>query len=420
MNLSRQPPDSARLIARYQQVRTVSETLCSALEIEDYGIQAMADVSPPKWHLAHTTWFFETFILQAFQTDYRVFHRQYAILFNSYYESAGSFFPRAERGCLSRPTVAEIYQYRKQVDEAMLNLLQHPPIPDAAEIYQRAQLGLEHEMQHQELLLMDIKYNFFINPLQPAYRRLPEPANRAVSTADWQYFPGGVSQIGYAGCEFCFDNEQPSHPQLLQAYRLQNRLVNNGEFLNFIEDGGYRRAELWLSDGWRIVNNRRWQAPLYWQTSDSGWLQFSLGGLRELIAEEPVAHLSYYEADAYARWAGKRLPSEAEWECAVAGLAVSGNFLESGILQPCPADGDHMQFYGDVWEWTQSPYLPYPGFKPLAGSLGEYNGKFMCNQMVLRGGCCLTPASHIRASYRNFFRPEDRWQCAGFRLAEDT
>jgi len=405
---------------RLGSVRARTNSLCAPLEIEDYVIQASDSVSPPKWHLAHTTWFFETFILLPFAPGYRVFDVAYAHLFNSYYETAGSFFPRAQRGLLSRPTVADVYSYRGHVDEALQTLLNNLPQRYAHDILARVELGIEHETQHQELLLMDVKYNFFINPLKPSYhntRGAPSPILETV----WQTYKGGIVEIGHDAVGFSFDNERPRHQTFLQDYRLAGRLVNNREYLDFINDNGYRRPELWLSDGWHTITGQHWQAPLYWQRDGSDWQQFTLSGMQPLNLPEPVAHLSYFEADAYARWAGKRLPTEAEWEHAAAGLPITGNFLESGAMHPQAARSSGLtQLYGDLWEWTQSAYSAYPGFRPLFGTLGEYNGKFMSGQMVLRGGCCVTAQEHMRASYRNFFRPADRWMFSGLRLAEDT
>jgi len=417
------PADAAMTLSqRLLAVRARTESLCAPLEIEDYVIQASDSVSPPKWHLAHTSWFFETFILLPFVPGYRVFDEAYAHLFNSYYETAGTFFPRAQRGLLSRPTVAQIYRYRSHVDEAIQALLKKMPQQSAHDILARVELGIEHETQHQELLLMDVKYNFFINPLKPAYRdaaTLPSPAS--LPAIGWQTFDGGIIEIGHDGVGFSFDNERPRHQTLLRDFRLGSRLVSNAEYLAFIADRGYQRADLWLSDGWHTINTQHWQAPLYWLREGRDWQQFTLSGIQPLNLHEPVAHLSYYEADAYARWAGKRLPTEAEWEHVAASLPIEGNFLESGLLHPQAARQSGLtQLYGDLWEWTQSAYSSYPGFRPLPGTLGEYNGKFMSDQMVLRGGCCVTAQEHIRASYRNFFRPADRWMFSGLRLAEDA
>ncbi len=411
--------DQARILAEYRTIRNDTESLCQPLAIEDYGIQSMPDVSPPKWHLAHTTWFFETFLLMPFLPEYRVFHPQFGYLFNSYYETVGSFFPRAQRGLLSRPTVGEVYRYRQYVDRAMEALIATLHQPDTT--LSRIKLGLNHEQQHQELLLTDIKYNFALNPLRPVYLQRTEPRCCRPSTLKWLDYPAGVRAIGHQTKGFAFDNETPRHAVYLGACRLASRLVSNGEFLEFVEAGGYRRAEHWLSDGWAAGRQKGWQAPLYWENIDGAWWLMTLAGLRRLDEHEPVCHVSFYEADAYARWRGKRLPSEAEWEVAAESQPVEGNLRNAGYLHPVATQGKQTieQLYGDVWEWTQSPYRPYPGFRALQGPLGEYNGKFMCNQIVLRGGSCVTPKDHIRPTYRNFFYPADRWQFSGIRLADD-
>jgi ergothioneine biosynthesis protein EgtB len=418
------PAPTARTpIDEFRAVRAESAALCDPLAVEDYGIQAIPEVSPPKWHLAHTTWFFEHFILVPYLEDYQVFHPRYGYLFNSYYESVGAFFPRPQRGLLARPTVDEIYRYRAHVDAALAELLARPPAAARADILALTRLGLHHEQQHQELLLTDIKYNFAFNPLRPVYRPAEHP-RRTAPPLRWIDGPGGLREIGHAGTGFAFDNETPRHRVHLGDYRLASRPVTHGEFLEFVEADGYRRPELWLSDGWAEAGRRGWRAPLYWEKIDGAWWQMTLAGMRELDEQAPVCHVSFYEADAYARWRGKRLPTEAEWECAAGTVPARGHFSDARLYQPTapadvPPDGP-AQLFGDVWEWTLSPYVPYPGFRPLAGTLGEYNGKFMCNQMVLRGGSCATPPSHIRATYRNFFYPGDRWQFMGFRLAEDA
>jgi ergothioneine biosynthesis protein EgtB len=412
----------ATLHERYCAVRQASESLCRPLAEGDYGLQAMPDASPPKWHLAHTSWFFETFLLKPFLRDYRSFDDGFEYLFNSYYQSVGAQYPRAQRGLISRPTVEDVYRYRAHVDAAMAALLAQSHA-EADQVHSRTILGCHHEQQHQELLLTDIKYNLSVNPARPAYRSdLPVKSARTTTALAWVDYPGGIREIGHAGAGFAFDNETPRHRVYTGAYALASRLVTNGEYLAFIEAGGYRCPEYWLADGWRALNERAWQAPLYWERIDDAWWQFTLSGMRPVNEHEPVCHVSYYEADAYARWAGKRLPTEQEWEVAASAQPVSGNLQESGNLHPCAVDGVSTapaQLYGDVWEWTGSAYLPYPGYRAFAGALGEYNGKFMVNQMVLRGGSCATPADHIRGSYRNFFYPPDRWQFSGIRLGAD-
>jgi ergothioneine biosynthesis protein EgtB len=402
---------------RYQQIRQTSESICRPLATEDYGIQSMPDVSPPKWHLAHTTWFFETFLLVPYLPGYEVFHPQFGYLFNSYYEAVGARHPRPQRGLLSRPTVEEVYRYRAYVDQAMASLLS-PLDPNLESLLW---LGLHHEQQHQELLLTDIKHILALNPLRPAYRSdLPDSIIAAVTAKEqWLDYPGGLGAIGYAFEEFAFDNEAPQHQVYLQDYWLSARLVTNGEYLEFIQAGGYSRPEYWLAEGWATLQSQQWQAPLYWEQIDGNWWVMTLAGLKRLNEHEPVCHVSLYEADAYAHWANKRLPTEAEWEVAANQIPLQGNLLESGQFHPVPAADRTRpdQLFGDVWEWTQSAYLPYPGYQPAPGAVGEYNGKFMCSQMVLRGGSCITSSSHIRPTYRNFFPPSTRWQFSGIRLA---
>ncbi len=426
-NLAHEPGQPAHaalddLWQRYQRCRSSTERICQPLEIEDYVIQSMPDVSPPKWHLAHVTWFFEAFLLTPFLPGYRPLNKAYDHLFNSYYETHGQPFPRPRRGLLSRPGVADIYRYRAHVDQAMGELLSQPG-ERAAEVARRAELGIQHEQQHQELLLMDIKHILAQNPLHPVYRTdLRSPPQSTPDRPHWHPYQGGVKEVGHAGAGFAFDCETPRHREYIEDFRLADRLVSNGEYLSFMADGGYARPELWLSDGWALIQQAGWHAPLYWQREDGFWHEMTLGGLRPLDLAAPVCHISFYEADAYARWAGARLPSEAEWELAASDRPITGNLLESDFLQPValsePA-ARPAQLFGDVWEWTASAYRPYPGFKPLEGSLGEYNGKFMSGQMVLRGGSCATPASHLRASYRNFFQPAARWPFAGVRLAKE-
>jgi len=408
------------LATRYSAVRSTSEMICSPLSAEDCCMQTMPDVSPPKWHLAHVSWFFETFLLKPFLSGYREFEPHFAVLFNSYYEGAGAMHPRAQRGLLSRPPLQQVYRYRQYIDEHMALLMDAVPDDRWQEVSFRVILGLHHEQQHQELLLTDIKHIFASQPLRPIYIRSEQESSLPPETLAWHEFTGGLQEIGHTGAGFCYDNETPRHRVYLEDFQLASRPISNGEFLEFMADDAYRRPELWLAEGWRTVRERKWQAPLYWEFSDGRWHYMTLSGMRSVNQYEPVCHVSYYEADAYARWAGKRLPSEAEWEVAAQAVAISGNLQESGRYHPTPARGTGMaQLYGDVWEWTQSPYVAYPGFRPLAGTLGEYNGKFMCNQIVLRGGSCATPADHIRASYRNFFYPADRWQYSGIRLADE-
>ena len=404
----------------FLQIRQDSENICAPLVIEDYGIQTIDDISPPKWHLAHTSWFFETFILKPYLKYYKEFNPVFAHLFNSYYELAGSYHPRPERGLLSRPTVKEVYDYRSHINHAMQELLLDSQHNDLNTIQMRTLTGLHHEQQHQELLLTDIKHIFAYNPLKPVYRELITPTVDTTIKMSWHEQAGGVCEIGANfGKNFTYDNETPRHKQYIKTFNIASRLVTNGEYLAFIEDNAYQRPELWLSDGWKIVTTQNWQTPLYWEKHDNQWHEMTLTGLRKLDLNAPVSHVSFYEADAYARWAGKRLPIEAEWEVVANNLAIEGNLRDQDYLQPIATKITALtQFFGDVWEWTQSSYTPYPGYKTAAGALGEYNGKFMSSQMVLRGGSCFTPASHIRASYRNFFYPKDRWQVTGIRLAE--
>jgi ergothioneine biosynthesis protein EgtB len=417
---------AASLAHRYQQVRQRTVLLCQPLLPEDTVVQPMIDVSPPKWHMAHVTWFFETFLLKAYLPGYSVYHPEYAFLFNSYYNSLGSRVNRADRGTLSRPALADVYSYRAHVDEQMARLLElADTLPDTfRELFE---LGLQHEQQHQELLATDIKYILSTSPLAPAY--LPAAAAPVAATAApavaWLPVPGGVSRIGYEGTGFCFDNEQAPHDVLTPDFELQNRLVTNGEYLAFMEAGGYQDFRYWLGEGWDLVQTQGWEAPLYWTLHDGQWHRFTHHGLQPVNMAAPVTHVSFYEADAYAHWAGARLPTEPEWEVAARYFGATpthGTFLESNLLdpQPLPTDADPTrchQLLGDAWEWTYSAYHPYPGYVRAAGALGEYNGKFMINQLVLRGGSCATPVSHIRLTYRNFFHADKRWQFTGIRLA---
>ena len=402
------------LSARFARVRADSIEFCRTLEPEDYVVQSMPDVSPTKWHLAHVTWFFEKFVLEPFAEGYERFDDRYHFLFNSYYYTAGDMHRRPERGLLSRPTVTEVLSYREHVDAAMLALLNDAEAD--SDIAARTELGLHHERQHQELLLTDIKHVFAQNPLKPAMNPgLPRAEPGEAEPLRFIEGAAGLHEIGATGAGFAFDNETPRHRVLLSRHAIGSRPVTNGEYRAFIEDGGYDAPELWLSDGWATINERGWRRPLYW--SEGLEREFTLGGERDIDPHAPVAHVSYYEADAFARWAGARLPTEAEWEVFARDLPVDGNLLEAGFWHPVAGSGSRC--FGDVWEWTSSAYGPYPGFKPLAGSLGEYNGKFMCNQMTVRGGSCVSAADHIRPSYRSFFYPDARWQFLGFRLARD-
>ncbi len=412
--------------ARYRTVRAQSQALCAPLLPEDTVVQPTLDVSPPKWHLAHTTWFWETFLLRAFAPGYQEFHPQYAYLFNSYYNSLGSRVNRADRGTLSRPALAEVLAYRAHVDAAMAALLAAPGELPAA-FFELLELGLQHEQQHQELLATDIKYILSTSPLAPEYlpaAGLPAALHAAPSVA-WLPVPGGVHRIGFQEQGFCFDNELAAHEVLLAPFELQNRLVTNAEYLEFMEAGGYRDFRHWMGEGWDLAQAQGWEAPLYWVRHADGWYRFTHHGLQPVSPAAPVTHLSFYEADAYANWAGARLPTEAEWEVAARHFRATtsaGTWLESNLFdpQPLPADADPGQCYqllGDCWEWTYSAYHAYPGYARAAGALGEYNGKFMVNQLVLRGGSCATPENHIRISYRNFFHADKRWQFTGLRLA---
>ena len=413
------------LTDEYRRIRGATAGLCEPLAPEDLVVQSMPDASPAKWHLAHTTWFFEEFVLRAAVDGYRPHRDEFRYLFNSYYNSVGPMHRRPQRGLLTRPNLSEVQAYREQVDENVLRILERDSLPpDAREVLV---LGLHHEQQHQELLLTDIKHLFACNPLHPAYTKQPPQAPRAAPALSFTGYPGGLVEIGHSGAGFCFDNEQPRHRVHLEPFQLANRAVTNAEYLEFIRGGGYGSPACWLSDGWATVQQEGWERPIYWMPTLEE--EFSLTGVRALDPHAPVSHLSYYEADAFARWAGERLPTETEWEIAAAEVACRGNFVEGGHWHPLPAPyptpgstapQPPLQMFGDVWEWTQSPYTSYPGFAPLRGALGEYNGKFMVNQLVLRGGSCATATSHIRATYRNFFNPAARWQFSGLRLARSA
>jgi len=419
VSLSSDKPEEATLQTWYKTVRQQSLKLCSPLEVEDYQVQPMDDASPPKWHLAHVTWFFETFLLKTMRAGYQPFHPQYEVLFNSYYNGIGKAHPRAKRGFLSRPLLEEVLAYREYVDEAMLSLLSGALADD---VLFAVALGLHHEQQHQELILTDLKYNLGNNPLKPVYLPAQPKQVKSAMPLTWHDYAGGLVEIGakeHGG--FVYDNEKPRHKVYLDPFQLASRTVTNGEFLGFVRDGGYDRPELWLSDGWAhlaALGPERWRGPLYWRENGDAVLEYTLAGEAPLDLQAPVCHVSGFEADAYARWCNARLPTEAEWETAAACAPMTGNFVDAGVFHPAVSAADSL--YGNVWEWTASSYGPYPGFKPFAGQLGEYNGKFMANQLVLRGGSCATPQSHIRPTYRNFFYPPDRWQFSGIRLARDV
>lgn len=419
----RSPELPGKRAERFLFIRQVTSALAAPLSAEDCAIQSMTDASPVKWHLAHTTWFFETFVLAPYQPGYRPIEPAYRTLFNSYYHAVGDRHPRPERGMLSRPGLEQVLAYRDYVDEAMLQLLAaQRSLPEFDALIE---LGLHHEQQHQELILTDVKHLLSRNPLKPAYQKQWPLTPIRARERRWISFEAGVREVGHAGPDFCFDNETPRHRVWLNAFQIASHPVTHGDFMAFIDDGGYRRPELWLSAGWDAVTARDWQAPQYWERRDGCWYSFTLHGEAPVDPHTPICHVSFYEADAFARWANERLPTEAEWEVAARGASLAGNFMESGALHPlalreAPADGTLAQAFGDVWEWTRSDYGPYPGFRCAAGAVGEYNGKFMSGQYVLRGGSCATPASHIRASYRNFFPPDARWQFSGMRLARDA
>ena len=420
---------SLSLLEQYTAIRRTTEWICEGLTPEDQMVQSMPDASPTKWHLAHTSWFFETFLLKPYLQGYRLFHDDFTFLFNSYYKQLGAHPNRSYRGLFSRPSNEQVRDYRRYVDEHMRQLIS---VTTDEQVLSLIVTGLNHEQQHQELIITDIKHGLWSNPLKPAWKT-PPPSSTVPqpSAQEWLSYNAGLYSIGHDGPEFAFDNETPRHQVFVEKFQIASRPVTNGEYLDFINDGGYRRPELWLSEGWDTVNAQGWRGPLYWICHSERSEEplpapqvFTVNGLQPLDLNEPVCHISYYEADAYARWAGCRLPTEAEWEIAAADQPIAGNFLESGRFHPCGADSSCgadtpvRGFFGNVWQWTSSPYTAYPGFKPVEGALGEYNGKFMCNQFVLRGGSCATPQSHIRATYRNFFPAHARWQFMGLRLAK--
>ncbi len=410
------------LLSRFKAVRDFSLEICNPLITEDYVIQSMPDVSPAKWHLSHTSWFFETFVLKEASVNYKSLHPQYAYLFNSYYIQAGERFERPKRGLLSRPSVKEVFKYREYVDQNMLVFLEESDEETFRKLAQVVEIGLHHEQQHQELMLTDIKHVFSINPLHPVYMDIEDKKIGKLPPVKWISFKEGTYQIGYNGSKFSYDNESPRHKEYLEPFNLASRLITNGEYIKFIEEEGYSRPELWLSDGAAAIEREKWHAPLYWEKINGEWWNFKLTGFKKVNPDEPVCHVSFYEADAFARWIGARLPTEAEWETAASNLNIKGNFVENKNFHPVPISedtNDLEQMYGDVWEWTRSSYSPYPGYKTLPGALGEYNGKFMSGQMVLRGGSCATSETHIRKTYRNFFPPNARWQFMGIRLAKD-
>jgi ergothioneine biosynthesis protein EgtB len=410
------------LLRGYRDLRAATVALCEGLSAEDCALQSMSDASPVKWHLAHTSWFFETFVLGPHAPGYRPFDPRFRVLYNSYYVQVGERHPRPERGLLSRPGLDEIRAYRAHVDRAIEGWAESRAAQGSALAV--LELGLHHEQQHQELILTDLKHLLSRNPLRPVYRAgapnsPPPAASHSGAPLNWIELPSGIREIGHDGAGFAFDNELPRHRVFVDGFRLASRLTTNAEYLAFMQDGGYERPQLWLSDGWDACSAQRWNAPLYWEREDGRWRTFTLRGMVDVDPDEPVCHVSYYEADAYARWAGARLPTEAEWEVAAAAAPVRGNLVESQRFHPAHAGAgpDLQQAFGDAWEWTGSAYLAYPGYRPAAGAVGEYNGKFMVNQFVLRGGSCATPQSHIRATYRNFFPPAARWQFSGIRLA---
>lgn len=411
-------------LAAYRRVRSETEDLARPITPEDAQIQTTEDISPTKWHLGHTSWFFETFLLKDLP-GYKPPEPEFAVIFNSYYNLVGEQHPRPRRGMLSRPSLAEVLDYRHEVDAGIVNLVENAAPTDVEKLARLIEIGLNHEEQHQELLLTDILHVYWSNAIRPVYRDVERAPLAEAEPVRWHRHDEGLFWIGHEGDRFAFDNETPRHRVFVHGFQLASRLVTAGEYRQFMDDGGYRRPALWLSDGWTALHEKSWQAPLYWEQRDGAWWCMTLAGMRPVESSQPVCHVSYYEADAYARWAGARLPTEAEWEIVAAQVPVGGNLRDAAALMTQPSSTDAPpehphQLYGDVWEWTQSAYSPYPGFRPNPGALGEYNGKFMCNQMVLRGGSFATPKRHIRTSYRNFFQPYQRWQFSGFRLAKDA
>jgi ergothioneine biosynthesis protein EgtB len=411
----------SRIALQYATVRAQTLRLAQPLSAEDCALQSMPDASPVKWHLAHTTWFFETFVLERFAPGYRLFNPHFRVLFNSYYVAVGPRHPRPERGLLSRPSLDEVCAYRQHVDNHMTALLADVSLHAA--VIDLIELGINHEQQHQELIVTDLKHLLSRNPLRPRYRASAITVQGTMSPISWRASPDGIRQIGHQGDGFHFDNEGPRHRVFINAFEIASQPVSNAEFAQFIADDGYSRAEFWLSEGWDVKNAQGWNAPLYWEAGDGGWQAFTLNGMQTVDPHAPVCHVSFFEADAYARWAQTRLPTEVEWECFAGTHAISGNFLEDGRFHPVPinvsSNAGSNDVYGNVWQWTRSAYEPYPGYRTAPGAVGEYNGKFMSNQYVLRGGSCATPASHIRATYRNFFPAAARWQFSGIRLARD-